>query len=193
MELWLKGDDYAMQFPVLPSSFEMATTQINTVVNINEIGEINLLGKRGLKSISLSSFFPNQHYNFCKVKPLLPYSYCNRIEGWKDNNNILRLIITDTNINIPCTIEGFTYGEADNMRDVSFKIDLKEYRVVSTARVTKVYKTTTYKVKKGDTIYSIARKITGNSANAAEIAKQNKLKLSKKLKKGKKLVIKYEA
>ena len=47
-----------------------------------------------------------------------------------------------------------------------------------------------YKVKKkGETFYSIARKFTGNSANAKQIAKQNKKKVSAKLKKGQKIKI----
>lgn len=193
MEIWVKNDEYAMQLPVLPSSFELNSLQNNTVVNINEIGEVNLLGKRGLESISISSFFPNQHYSFCKVQPLPPYEYCNILKKWKDDNELLRFIITNTNINMPCTIESFTFGEADGLGDVTYKVDFKEYRSISTARVTKVYKTKKYKVKKHDTWYKIARKFTGNSANASKIAKYNKSKVKKRPKKGKKVVIKYEA
>ena len=47
MEIWLSIDNKAEQhqLPVLPPEFEVFSNNMNTVVNINEIGEINLTGK----------------------------------------------------------------------------------------------------------------------------------------------------
>ena len=67
MEIWLKHKDSdQMLLPVTPSEFQITEKHGNTTVVVNSLGEINLLGKRGLKEGSLSSFFPNQVYDFAQ-------------------------------------------------------------------------------------------------------------------------------
>jgi len=67
MEIWLKhSNSDQMLLPVTPSEFNITEKSGNTTVVINSLGEINLLGKRGLREGSLSSFFPNQVYQFAQ-------------------------------------------------------------------------------------------------------------------------------
>ena len=67
MEIWLKHKNSdQMLLPVTPEEFYITEKSGNTTVVINSLGEINLLGKRGLKEGSLSSFFPNQIYPFAQ-------------------------------------------------------------------------------------------------------------------------------
>ncbi len=67
MEIWLKHNNSdQILLPVTPEEFSITEKSGNTTVVINSLGEINLLGKRGLKEGSLSSFFPNQAYQFAK-------------------------------------------------------------------------------------------------------------------------------
>ena len=67
MEIWLKhSNSDQMLLPVTPSEFQITEKSGNTTVVVNSLGEINLLGKRGLKEGSLSSFFPNQVYQFAQ-------------------------------------------------------------------------------------------------------------------------------
>ena len=75
LNIYIKYDKEKVRLPVLPSEFEMSATQGNTTVVIHDFGEINLKGDRGLYSISLSSFFPSEHYYFCKCKPKTPSKY----------------------------------------------------------------------------------------------------------------------
>lgn len=178
-----------IQLPVLPSSFSIKGEMINTEVNINRIGSINLLGKRGLKAIEFSSFFPAQSYGFCRCTPLAPYSYCKKVQSAMQSNTIGVVTITGTNINLTCTIESFEYGEEDGSGDVAFTISFKEYREIKASRVAKKTKKRTYKAKKGDTFYKISRTLFGNSAYASKIAKANKKKVSYKFKKPKKIKI----
>ena len=46
MEIWLSWQNNAerLRLPILPSSFEVEVGNLNTRVNINEIGNINLIG-----------------------------------------------------------------------------------------------------------------------------------------------------
>ena len=178
-----------LKLPVLPSSFKIKGEMINTEVNINSIGAVNLLGKRGLKTMEFSSFFPAQQYNFCRCTPKKPYNYCKKIRTVMQNNTIGVVTITGTNINLTCTIESFEYGEEDGSGDVAFTISFKEYRAVKASRVAKKTKKTTYKAKKGDNFYKISRILFGNSAYASKIAKANKKKVSYKFKKAKKIKI----
>lgn len=192
MEIYITNEKKVIQLPVLPSSFSYVTGKQNTVVNIQSIGEINLIGKRVLESLSLTSFFPSQAYDFIHGKFQKPYEYCKLLKAWERDGDVVNVKITGTSINTDMLIESFSYGEEDGSGDVFYTLELKEYRRISTARVTKKVVKTTYSVKEGDTFYSISRKFTGSSSYASQIAKKNKMKVSQKLKKGKKLVIEYE-
>ena len=55
MEVYLKQGKKKFRFAVLPQEYEVANEGNNTQVNINGFGEINLLGKRKLKTVSFSS------------------------------------------------------------------------------------------------------------------------------------------
>ncbi len=184
MEIWLKQNDKNFRFAVIPPEYELLSENNNTQVVINALGEINLLGKRKLKSITLSSFFPAQNYYFCQYTSFpSPQESVAIIEKMK-NNGVLHLVMTETPINMDCTIESFVWGENDGTKDINFSIEFKEYRKVKiftpdmipteTQRTEKEVKSTTYTVVKGDNLSKIAKNLTGNSANWKKIYEQNK-------------------
>lgn len=181
MEFWLKkSDKNKFQFPVNPSEFTVTVSSNNTVVNVVNIGDINLIGNTGLREISLSSFFPAKNYNFSnnadRKKPL---SYVKLIEKWRTSGEPIRIIITGV-LNMQCTIESFSYSEQDATGDIYFTISLKEYKKAkikakkkakavatsqSSTRTVKTPKTksgTTYTVKAGDCLSKIARQFYGD-------------------------------
>ncbi|KXS42844.1 MAG: hypothetical protein AWU54_1192 [Candidatus Frackibacter sp. T328-2] len=134
MELWLLNEEQNETFrvPVLPSSFEKRAGVNLNIENINDFGEIGLIGNRKLDAINISSFFPAQKYNFVNYRYFPePYECVDMIENWIDQKVPIRLIITDTNINKEFSIEGFSYREQDGTGDVYFSLDLKEYRRIS--------------------------------------------------------------
>lgn len=177
MNFWLKHTDSdKFKLPVTPSSFEVSVSHKNTVVNVINLGEINLLGKTGLKNISLSCFFPSQDYNFSKADREDPQWYINKLEKWRTSNTLIRFVISDV-INIQCTIESFTWKMQDGTQDIYYSLTLKEYRTVSAKkRSVKKTKATKHKVKKGDTLNKIAKKYYGSSSKAYrdKIYKANK-------------------
>lgn len=191
MEIYLTQGKVNFQFPVVPPDYELESTHNNTSENVSAIGEVNLLGKRNLKTIPITSFFPKQYYNFCSYEPLLPSECVDIIDKMK-NNGVARLIMTGSkNINMLVTIESFAWGENDATGDINFTIELKEYRYVTTSAKQRsnkgIKKATIYLVKKGDTLQGI-KKVTGTSKNWKKIKEQNNLK-SNELKPGQKLVI----
>ena len=184
MEIWLKQGGVNFRFAVLPPEYETTSESGNTQVIINALGEINLLGKRKLKSISFSSLFPNEKYYFCEYTSFpTPPESVEMIEGMK-NNGVMQLIMTGTPVNMDCTIESFVWGENDCTKDINFTIEFKEYRkvvvkTVSSApaepqRAAKEVKSTTYTVVKGDNLSKIAKNLTGSSGNWKTIYEQNK-------------------
>lgn len=203
MEFWLISNDgkEKILLPVPPAEFEISQGNKNTVIDIHDLGEINLLGNKNLATITLSSFFPAQQYTFVTSQTQNPYTYVNMIKKWQGLKKPIRLVITQTNINMLCSIENFSYGEKDGSGDVYYTIELKEYRTPAVqAQTQKEYSITTqrssvkeppktYVVKKGDTLWMIAKKLTGKGENWTIIAKKNNIKDPKKIYPGQKLVI----
>jgi len=203
MEYWLSFNNNAerLQLPVNPQEFQLTQGNTNTVVNVYNIGEINLIGKGRLAEITLESFFPAQEYTFCAYTGFpRPYECVAMIERWRQSGKPIRLIITETPINLACAIESFSYKEQDGTGDVYFTLELKEYRFVNvktvgttTVATTKreVIKTMpkTYVVKAGDTLWKIAKRFTGNGANYKAIAAKNNIKDPNKIYPGQKLVL----
>lgn len=131
MEIWLKGSR-SVRIPVLPPDYKVTSTQNNTTVNVIGLGDITLKGKRGLREISFSSFFP-KHYDssYCDFRNIRsPKEYVNLIEKMKRAGTV-KLIITGTPINFRCTIESFEWGEEDGTGDIAYTLTLKEYRSIS--------------------------------------------------------------
>lgn len=205
MEIWLswQNNQERLRLPILPSSFEISVGNLNTRVNINEIGNINLIGKSDLREITIESFFPAQEYYFCEYSGFpKPYECVEMIERWRESGKPIRLIITETPINVAVAIEKFTYGEKDGTGDVYYTLELAEYVFVQTKTVAKQgeYSVETerpvtkeipkeYIVKAGDTLWAIAKKLTGNGANYTVIAKKNNIKNPNLIFPGQKLVI----
>lgn len=175
MEMYIKieGDDDSMiRFPVLPPSYERQMTMNHQQVNVNKIGTVNLIGKPGLRTIQIDSFFPHEYNeSFCQIgKDELkdPISYCKEID--KMRKKVCRLIITGSleggdgwmlqdAVNMTVLIDSFNWGEKDGTRDFSFSLSLSEYvKTTSTRAKVKSTKNKTYKTKAKDTLKKIAKK-----------------------------------
>lgn len=57
MEFWLQQNSDKFQLPVKPSDYTVSVSHKNTVVNVIQVGDVNLIGNTGLREISLKSFF----------------------------------------------------------------------------------------------------------------------------------------
>lgn len=204
MEFWLisESENERLRLPVPPSEFELNTGFNNTTVNINDAGEINLIGNKKLDSINLSSFFPNQVYSFCDYYDFpKPYECVNLIKKWQFSKKPIRLIITETDINHTVTIEDFSHKEKDGTRDVYFSLTLKEFRylkVQSQEKQENTQKTTEglkerpdnrvtpkeHTVKQGETLAFISKKYYNTTSKWTDIKKINAIKDEKKLRIG---------
>ena len=186
MEVWLRQGGSAVRIPVLPPSYNVTSNQKNKVININALGEINLIGNRGLTEISFSSLFPYTYQSYCEYSPIhSPKEYVDIIEAMKRAGDV-RLTITGTSVNMMVTIESFQYAEEDGSGDVTYTLECKEYRLpnaadsnpaasaLDTSRETPpANETVSYLVKKGDCLSAIAMRLTGE-ADWKAVYEQNK-------------------
>ena len=152
--------------------------------------------------MTIESFFPNQQYNFCLYNELpKPYECINQLLKWKNSGKPIRVIVTGTPINYAMAIENLTYSEVDGTGDVYFSLELKEYKFISTTTKNGTTLTTpsttrevksppdSYVVKQGDTLWLIAKKLTGDGSNYKAIAQKNNITNPDKLLIGQRLVI----
>lgn len=188
MDIYIKwnNDKDSLRIPVLPSSFELAGTQNNTSVNIHNLGELNLKGKRNLYTIGFDSFFPCQPYEFCRCKPQSTDSYIKTLRKLFENNTTVHLIITESEVNMYCTIDSFNHGMVEKVQDVSYAISFKEYRSVTEGtRVVKTVSDKTHTWKKGDTWQKVTKKYLGSSKKWKTVRKNNTSVINKAKKKNK--------
>ncbi len=206
--LSFNNNEERLRLPVIPSSFQVTIPHQNTSVDITNLGEINLIGKTGLATMTIESFFPRQAYSFCLYSDFPhPYECIRMLLKWKDSGKPIRVIVTDTPINYAMAIESVSYSEVDGTGDVYFTLDLKEYKFISVANVGTVTTPngttiatpqtqretkqlpTEYIVKQGDTLWKIAKATTGDGNNYKAIAEKNNITNPDVITVGQRLVI----
>lgn len=194
----------SIQLPVNPPALNISDGSSITTIDTIGIGEITIIGKRKPVEITLASFFPaepGRYLHFIKgmekrdiPEIKAPYAYIEILKRWKEMEKDIRLIITDTPVNIPAVIENLTYGEEGGSRDVRYELQLREFRTYElkpTLEGKKVVPVSTdkkqtrkdqtapggiYVVKAGDSLWKIARTVYGDGSKYKDIMTRNKLK-----------------
>lgn len=190
MEFWLSFNNFEekLQLPVNPGKFRVSAGNKNSVVDIAGLGELNLLGGLRLATVQLTSFFPSQYAPYCAYRDIPdPYDAVSQIEKWRKSEKPIRLIITDTPVNMAAAIENFEWGEIGGTRDVEYTLFLREYRFIKISQVTDPVPTgmsaprpdtkptpKTYQVRPGDSLYMIAKKVYGEGSKWRDLYTANK-------------------
>ena len=183
-------------FPLTPDTIDVTSGYDHQTVNINGLGEILLRGKRNLRSISWSSFFPRERYDFCQVSEAdfkEPGFYVLALSLAEEGNMDITISVTNL-ISMPVVVESFDYGQDDATSDVNYSITLKEVRDVDTpsadtqtaGRPIKQVTSHLYKWKNGDTWKKVAKKETGKTENWKGLKKTNQKRSDEAVKKYKK-------
>jgi len=185
MELWLGAEaETAFQLPVNPSELMVSTPIGNTTVQIQSKGDVSIIGLKGLRTISFSSFFPNQDYAFLQCARKKPKWYIKWIQ--QHYRMPIKFTATGGNISGKFLINSFTYGSNDGTGDVQFTLELMEYKTPATQKVAPANKAKSHTVKKGETLKSISKKYYKTSKYWRKIYTWNKKAIEKAAKKHKK-------
>lgn len=197
MEIYLGTDNDKIRFPIVPSSVGVNRSNSIDTEAIIKLGEVPIFNGTSLKTIELTSFFPNQEYSFCDYTGFMkPYEFSDKIQKWMYEGKPLRIIITDSPTNMQCLIQQFDTVEQDGTRDLYFTLNLLEYRSIevpalsdnnsnnssdnatrpSEANTNTNTQQRTHKVKKGDCLWDIAQKYYGKGSLYPKIKEANKSK-----------------
>ena len=204
MEMYLKNDKHIFRFPILPSTINVQDYAIINDSNITGLGDVAIFGGKGLRTIEISSFFPNpkRKYKFVNYSNYPKQWDCvSKIRSYMNNGEVMRFIVTGTEINFQAIITDFTFSQHDGTGDLYYTINLKEYREIKISSTTPAKKKTDNKnrtsskdknnnknktstkskqtihtVKKGDTLYDIAKKYYGKGSSYKKIIEKNKSK-----------------
>ena len=57
MEYLIKKGEEAIQLPIKPASFQVSFENSHQTVNVQTRGDVSILGKKGLETFTLESFF----------------------------------------------------------------------------------------------------------------------------------------
>ena len=185
----IKIGENSFILPVTPSAFSVNTGYDHQTVNINGLGEVLLRGKRNLRSVSWSCFFPRERYDFCQVSEAdfrEPAFYIVMLELAEQLDLDITLSITNL-ISIPVVLSTFDRGQDDGSGDVNYSITFTETRDVDTpsaeeqtaSRPVKKVTSHLYKWKKGDTWKSVSKKETGKTENWKKLRELNIKRIDK--------------
>lgn len=188
------------RLPVNPSEIEIQEQGQGSTHNIINLGEINVIKEPKLAEIEFESFFPAQRYPFVVGEELLaPARYVDMITSWMRNKQIARLIITDgaVDINMLVSIEDFAWREVGGaVGDIEYELTLKRYvhyapkqvqikvqqaqqKAVAQKKQTRPQTKPQPKIhvlKKGETLWGLAKRYLGSGTRWREIANLNGIK-----------------
>lgn len=133
MDIFLsnKNRSQIIKLPVIPSEIMIQSPNQNETFTTVAQGDILLIGPAGLKTLSLSSFFPVKNYPFLKDRTYKGMEYVNIIEKWKTSKEPIRLVIAAKKplINMLCGFE-FEYGIKDGSGDIAYTLTLSEFKLL---------------------------------------------------------------
>ncbi|MGF2113350.1 hypothetical protein ACQUEU_04065 [Enterococcus casseliflavus] len=131
IKFYLEINGRRYMLPVNPGAVLVDVPGRNESNEVVKLGEITHLASKGLKAVTFDCFFPasENHSMILNGSSFLPPNdYCALIEKAMDDQKPIRLIITDSKINMLTSIESFNWSIVDSTGDFEYSITLKEYR-----------------------------------------------------------------
>lgn len=127
----INNNEEVILLPVSPSEYEVSEPWDNQeTMGIN--GPMNIIQNKGLGATKIESFFPVRDYPFLLNRELWGMEYVEKIKKWRSRKVPIRFIITEngnTEVNMPVTIDNFTYGKSKS-GNINYTLELKEFRFV---------------------------------------------------------------
>ena len=183
-------------FPSLPERIKVKNATNYQTYEILSAGAVKI--PKGMEPATVAwdgIFFGKAKRGESIVKHWIKPSECEKtLQNWQENGTVLRLMVTDTNINMDVTISSFTCEEAGGYGNKEYSLEfvgykyLKVYTTDELEIVKFVKKTKTrpapaapaapenrgnYTVKSNDTLWGIARTYYGDGMQWTKIYDAN--------------------
>ena len=180
-----------VRIPWLPASIEYEAGGLTVATyDILNRGEVQIPTGTGLAKIRFESQFPGEDRDddsLLRGTQQEPEYYHKIFEKWMQKRTPLNILVTGYPINKDVYLTAYKATPAGGFGDMEYSVEVTEDRDITVSakkkKKRKAKTTTTYKVKKGDTLWKIAKKKLGAGKRWKEIYKLNKTIIEKTAKK----------
>ena len=175
-----------IRIPWLPEEIEYKSGGVTMAsYDIMNQGEVAVAVGTGLSGFSWEGIFPGDNRTDCSMQRGTwndPKYYHNILEDWRKNGTPLHLMVTGYPINKDVLLEDYEGKATGGFGDWEYELRFLEDRDL-TVKATKVKnsgnkrsakKTTSYTVKKGDTLWAISQRFLGAGSKWETIYNANK-------------------
>lgn len=194
-----KNGNREIRIPILPEEIKFDTGEATFIsFDIMNLGEVAVASGRKLSALSWESNFPGEdspEVPNVRGSWASPETYHNILKDWKEKRTLLNVLITCSPINKDVYVETYAGSLTGAHGSIYYELSLLEHRKItiqtstesssspSTDRETE--KSSSYTIKKGDTLWDIAAmpKHYGNGAKWKLIYNANKDIIEKTAKK----------
>ncbi|KYG90783.1 peptidoglycan-binding protein [[Bacillus] sp. KCTC 13219] len=201
-----KNDKEGFRIPVNPPELPFKQDADGEEFQIATIGTVNVPKPMKLQEFTFSSFFPATNTHYAETQFVEPKKYIDQINKWMADETVIRFVFVGGSftVNVQVTIQSFEYKQQFGTADVDYTISFKKYvpfgfkkmeiakKPVAAVKSTdkkpvKVVKKQaqrenpktvpqTYSLVRGDSLWKIAQKYTGNGANYKALQSLNGIK-----------------
>ena len=128
-----------IQLPVNPAELKLKYEGDNSSQSVVNLGEINRLGNLKLVGTTIESTLPCDVTTYVADDNLQePQFYINFIKKIQKAKGHMQLVVANTKISMPMTIENFEYGfENGYDEEYVYTLELKQYREFAATKVSK--------------------------------------------------------
>jgi hypothetical protein len=181
-----------IQIPVVPQEIQSGADARFAQYDIMKRGEVRVSEGRYLLPVSWEGIFPGAKR---KGEPWVrkwtdPKELSEIFSQWRDNGELLKLVITDTNINMDCKVASYKPTESGGYGDISYSVSFIEHVdlvVVTTKNASAPSRSSasssgsgsgsggkTHPVKSGECLWDIAQAELDKGSRWKEIYNKNK-------------------